>query len=69
MSINAAAIGMGVALGSAVGGMALQWFGWGVLGISLGLLGIGAAAIYALLAVDPIQTGSTTTALVGRKGG
>jgi DHA1 family bicyclomycin/chloramphenicol resistance-like MFS transporter len=69
MSINAAAIGMGVALGSAVGGMALQWFGWGILGISLGLLGIGAAANYALLAVDPIQTGSTATALAGRKGG
>jgi DHA1 family inner membrane transport protein len=56
MSINAAAIGMGVALGSAVGGMALQRFDWEVLGISLGLLGLAAAATYCLLAVDPTRT-------------
>ena len=68
MSINAAAIGTGVALGSAVGGVALQWFDWSVVGISLGLLGIGAAVIYALLAMDPTQTGHTATAQVGRKG-
>lgn len=56
-------------LGSAVGGVALQWFDWSVLGLSLGLLGIGAAVIYALLAVDPTQTGRTATAQAGRKGG
>jgi DHA1 family purine base/nucleoside efflux pump-like MFS transporter len=56
MSISMAASGLGAALGSAIGGMVLQWFGWRVLGIALGLMGLMAAVIYILLAVDPTKT-------------
>jgi predicted MFS family arabinose efflux permease len=68
MSIDAAATSMGIALGSAVGGIALQSSGWGVLGISMGLLGIGAAAIYILLAMDPTHARRVAATQATRKG-
>jgi predicted MFS family arabinose efflux permease len=56
MSINSAAEKMGAALGAGVGGLLLLLYGWNLLGITLGVIGILAAVIYYLLVIDPTRT-------------
>ena len=56
MSINSAAEKMGAALGAGVGGLLLLLYGWNLLGITLGAIGILAAVIYYLLVIDPTRT-------------
>jgi len=55
MSVDAAVVNLGSALGAAVGGAALIAFGYEGLGGSLGLLGVVGAAIVGFLAVDPAK--------------
>lgn len=55
MSVDAAAVNLGSALGAAVGGAALIAFGYEGLGVSLGLLGVVGATIVSFLAVDPAK--------------
>lgn len=52
MSINSAALSLGNALGSALGGLALVLFNYEVMGSILGVMGIVAAMIFYLLTVD-----------------
>jgi len=56
MSISTAAMNMGEAIGAGIGGLTLLLFGYEVLGISLGAIGIAAAIIYHLLTTDPTRT-------------
>ena len=53
MSINSAALSLGNALGSALGGLALVLFNYEVMGSILGAMGIVAAIIFYLLTIDP----------------
>jgi DHA1 family inner membrane transport protein len=53
MSVDAAAVNLGSALGAAVGGVTLIAFGYEGLGGSLGLLAVVGAIIVSFLAVDP----------------
>lgn len=53
MSLNSGSIRLGVALGSAIGGLALTLGDYNLVGISLGLLGIVAGLVYRLFTVDP----------------
>jgi predicted MFS family arabinose efflux permease len=55
MSVDSAFVNLGYALGAAVGGMALIWFDYEGLGISLGFFGIVAAAVFYLFATDPTR--------------
>jgi len=55
MSVDAAAVNLGSALGAAVGGATLIAFGYEGLGGSLGLLGVVGATIVSFLAVDPAK--------------
>ncbi len=55
MSVDAAVVNLGAALGAAVGGAALITFGYEGLGGSLGLLGVLGATIVSFLAVDPAK--------------
>jgi predicted MFS family arabinose efflux permease len=52
MSINSAALSLGNALGSALGGLALVLFNYEVMGSILGIMGIVAAIIFHLLTID-----------------
>ena len=52
MSLNSAALSLGWAIGSGVGGLALLQYGWRFVGISFGVMGIMAACIYQLLVQD-----------------
>jgi len=52
MSINSAALSLGNALGSALGGLALVLFNYEVMGSILGAMGIVAAMIFYLLTID-----------------
>lgn len=56
MSINSAAVNMGLALGAGVGGLALLLYDYEAIGISLGAMGIAAAIIYQFLVIDPTKT-------------
>jgi predicted MFS family arabinose efflux permease len=56
MSVDAAAVNLGSALGAAVGGVALIAFGYEALGLSLGLLCIVGALVVSLLAIDPTKS-------------
>ena len=56
MSINSAAGSMGTALGAGIGGFVLLLYGWELVGISLGAMGVAAAVIYFILAIDPART-------------
>ena len=53
MSINSAIGSLGSAFGSFIGGMALLWYGYALVGISLGALAISSAIITYFLASDP----------------
>ena len=55
MSVDAAAVNLGSALGAAAGGTALIAFGYEGLGITLGLLGVAGGVIVSLFAVEPAQ--------------
>ena len=58
MSLNSGSISLGAALGSAIGGLALTYGDYSVLGICLGFLGIVAAIVYYLFTHDPTTLGS-----------
>jgi DHA1 family purine base/nucleoside efflux pump-like MFS transporter len=53
MSLNSAAGNLGMALGSAVGGLILLMYSYGFVGVSLGVLGIIGTIIYQTQVVDP----------------
>lgn len=53
MSIDTAAINLGSAFGTALGGLALLSFGYEGLGIALGVMGVAAAVVFYLLTTDP----------------
>jgi predicted MFS family arabinose efflux permease len=53
MSIGSAASSLGSTIGAGIGGMALISWSYGGLGLTLGFLGILAALIYRLFAIDP----------------
>jgi len=52
MSINSAALSLGNALGSALGGLALVLFNYEVMGSILGVMGIVAAILFYFLTID-----------------
>jgi len=52
MSLNSGFISLGAAMGSAIGGLALTYGDYSVLGVSLGFLGMVAALIYYLFTND-----------------
>ena len=56
MSLNAAFYALGSALGSGVGGLVLLHYDWGSVGIVLGAIGLVAAMIIQLMAVDTTET-------------
>ena len=56
MSINSAAQSLGSTLGAAIGGLALDLYGYDVLGTILGASGVVAAIIFYFLAIDPTRT-------------
>ena len=58
MSLNAGSISMGAALGSGIGGLALTYGDYSVLGVCLGLLGIVSAIVYYFFTHDPTTHGS-----------
>ena len=53
MSIDTAAMNLGSAFGTALGGLALLSFGYEGLGIALGVMGVAAAVVFYLLTTDP----------------
>ena len=53
MSINSAIGGVGSALGSFIGGLALLWYGYELVGVLLGALAVASALITHFLTVDP----------------
>jgi predicted MFS family arabinose efflux permease len=55
MSVDSAFVNLGYAMGAAVGGIALIWFGYEGLGAALGLFGILAAVVFYLFARDPTR--------------
>jgi predicted MFS family arabinose efflux permease len=55
MSIDTAAINLGSAFGTALGGLALLSFGYEGLGIALGVMGVAAAVVFYLLTTDPTR--------------
>jgi len=55
MSVNHAAVALGEALGTGIGGLALLLFNYEGMAISLGAMGIAAAIIFQLLAIDPTK--------------
>ena len=55
MSLNSAAGNLGMAIGAGIGGMVLLAYDYGMVGISLGALGVLGTLIYQLLVVDPTR--------------
>jgi predicted MFS family arabinose efflux permease len=55
MSIDTAAINLGSAFGTALGGLALLSFGYEGLGIALGVMGVAAAVVFHFLTIDPTR--------------
>jgi len=53
MAMNSAAWNIGNALGAGIGGLALLWFDYEGLGLTLGAMGIVAALVYHFLVIDP----------------
>jgi len=55
MSVDTAAISLGSALGTVVGGPALLSFDYQGLGMALGMMGVAAAVVFYFLTIDPTQ--------------
>jgi predicted MFS family arabinose efflux permease len=55
MSIDTAAINLGYALGTALGGLTLLSFDYEGLGIVLGVMGVAAAIVFHFLTTDPTR--------------
>ncbi len=55
MSLSYAFVGLGSALGGAIGGFTLIFYNYQMLGIIMGSMGILAAVIFQLATVDPIE--------------
>ena len=55
MSLSAASMGLGMALGSGLGGLIFLKYGWRPVGPSLGAIGIFASMIFYFLTKDPTQ--------------
>jgi len=53
MSVDTAAINLGSAVGTVVGGLALLSFDYEGLGIALGVMGVAAAVVFYFLTIDP----------------
>jgi len=53
MASNVAGINLGSALGSALGGVMLVWWGWEAFGVVLGGMGIVASLVYQLWTINP----------------
>jgi DHA1 family inner membrane transport protein len=60
MSISSAADNLGSSLGAGIGGLALLSFGYEGMAISLGAMGVAAATVFQLLAVDPTKAETQT---------
>jgi MFS family permease len=58
MSVYSASSYIGYAIGTIIGGIALLYSGWGILGAVLGGLGLVATAIYVVLVRDPTARAS-----------
>jgi predicted MFS family arabinose efflux permease len=58
MSLNSGAEKMGAALGSGIGGLMINNYGWGSMGFTLGVIGVASALIYFFLSVDPTRVES-----------
>ena len=58
MSLNSGAEKMGAALGSGIGGLMINNYGWGYMGLTLGVIGLASALIYFFLSVDPTRVES-----------
>lgn len=56
MSANTAAYSLGSAFGTGLGGLAIIYYGYGGLGVTIGIMSIIAAAIFHVLTVDPTAT-------------
>ena len=56
MSISSAGVFMGQALGIGLGGFVLLSYDWGFMGIAIGSMGIVAALVLHLFAIDPTRT-------------
>ena len=56
MSLNAAFYALGSALGSGVGGLMLLFYDWEFMGLALGAIGLAAAVVIQLAAMDPTKT-------------
>lgn len=55
MSLNSASLNLGLLLGAGIGGYALLGGDWVLMGVSIGVLGLLAAAILQVWAVDPVK--------------
>ena len=55
MSLDTAAINLGSALGTVIGGAALLSFGYEGMGSVLGAIGIAAALVFYLFAREPVD--------------
>lgn len=56
MSMNIAAVSLGSAIGSGLGGLVLHLHGWWLVSVSLGVLSILAMCVYQLLVIDPTRS-------------
>jgi MFS family permease len=55
MSLNSAAMNIGSVLGAGIGGYALLGGDWGLMGVSIGVLGLVSAIVFQIGAVDPLR--------------
>jgi predicted MFS family arabinose efflux permease len=55
MALNSAAGNLGMAVGAGIGGMVLLGYDYGMVGVSLGALGVLGTLTYQFLVVDPTQ--------------
>jgi predicted MFS family arabinose efflux permease len=55
MSLSTAALNLGSAFGTAIGGLALSSFGYEGLGSVLGVMGIAAAFVFLVFAREPVS--------------